>query len=253
LKHAARTLLLAPQPTDERRARQRGNLVPIALACAALAAGCGSIPEQDDRLAFVDVNLALTGDCEVDLGNGDPASHLPSGLYDISGGSGYCERDYETRLRIHSFHAANMDDDRRTEIILQVHSAEVTLRAQDGEALDFGDRALPNPFQQVTGVSLFPSHTDEPSIASITIQTIPAAYAPRLATFVDLTVVADIQLFSTTTYDVDVDFEPLSYPIQICDGCLTACASTAPGDDEAASECDDDAGQDGRICYDTGC
>jgi len=223
----------------------------IALCCAALAAGCFSSAEEEQPIAFVDANLPLTGDCEVDLSDIDSASYLPTGLYDISGGSGYCARDYETHLRIQSYYRGD-ERDRRGPAILQVHRAEVTLKTKDGDALDFLDADLPNPFQQITGVSLFPNPNDEPSIASITVQAIPADYAPLLAVLVDQSIVADIELFGTTTYDVDVGFEPFSYPIELCDGCLTACASDAP-DDRTADQCDDDAAQDGRVCYDTSC
>jgi len=240
---------------------RRFQLVLSILAIA--LAGCA----PEGPTAFVDLNLPVDSACQVDLGGTDVVAYLPSGLYDIasrhsnSSEGDFCARDYNTHLRINSFLRPNSDRDlgRAEPNILQVHSAEVTLRSQDDAVLDFAG-ALPNPFRLITGVSLFPSPNDEPSIASITIKTIPAAYAEYLDIFADQTVVADIQLFGTTTGDVDVDFKIFPYPIQICNGCLTGCASvftsamaTESREQLIGEFCDDNGGQDGRVCYDDAC
>lgn len=238
--------------------------VPLAVSIIAIAlAGCA----PEGPTAFVDLNLPLDEECQVNLGSGDVIEYLSSGWYDVasrhpSGSDNYCARDYNTRLRINSFLRPNADRDlgRAEPNILQVHSAEVTLRAQNDAVLDFDGGALPNPFRLITGVSLFPSQSLDPAIASITIKTIPAAYAEYLDQFEDQTIVADIQLFATTTGDVDVDFKVFPYPIQICNGCLTRCASVFESADATESReqiigdvCDDDSGQDGRVCYDISC
>jgi len=237
----------------------------VVLPIVALAlAGCA----PEGPTAFVDLNLPIDSACTVDMGgSSDVVSYLPSGQYDVasrherSSEGAYCARDYHTRLRVNSFLRPNADRDlgRAEPNILMVDSAEVTLRSQTGAALDFaGD--LPNPFRLITSVPLYPSPNDEPSVAALTVKTIPAAYADYLDDFEGQTVVADIQLFGTTTGDVDIDFKVFQYPIEICNGCLTGCATSFTSDTAAESReqaigdvCDDDSGQDGRVCYDPGC
>lgn len=241
----------------------RGCLLGLALSAPGCFGTDESHPPPDGPAVLVDVNLPLNADCEVDPGGTQAVTVVSSGLYDIASGTGFCARDYNTHLRIHSFLGRDSDrKDRSEPNIVQVHSVEVTLKSQDNRPLAFLEASppLPNPFRLITSVSLFPSDDAEPSTASITVKTIPAAYAEYLRDFVDHTVVADIQLFATTTGDVDVPFNSFPFPIQICDGCLTECLSriTNPSVTGSRAEivgavCDDDAGQDGRICYDEGC
>jgi hypothetical protein len=122
---------------------------------------------------------------------------------------------------------------------------------------DEEDPPLPNPFLVTTNNSLFPAVGSTPSSGVAAVEVVPTAYSPYLADFVGDQILAEIQIQGTTTGDVDVEFKPFDYPIEICDGCLTRCASTLTPEntreDIAGDECDDNSGQDGRICFDPDC
>src|SRR6185436_6764410 len=117
--------------------------------------------------------------------------------------------------------------------------------------------ALPNPFLVTTNNSLFPAPGNTPSTGIAALEAIPVAYAPYLASFKGSQILAEIQIFGTTTGDVDVDFKPFTYPIEICDGCLVLCAGDI-GDkmtreDVVGDKCDDNSGNDDRVCIDPNC
>lgn len=231
------------------------------LLTALVIALCGCAPEGPS--AFVDLNLALSSECEVTL-EGD-TKYVGRGRFDISrgavAGSTYCQNDYIGRLRINSLLRSNSDRDqgRAEPNVLQIHRAEVTLKTQDGAVLAFGDPAFPNPFAQIVNVSLFPTTSQQPSVAELSVAMVPSQYDEFLADFAGDTIIAEVQIFGTTTGDVEVDFKPFPFPIQICDGCLTGCAVKTFADlDEDRDQvldsiCDDDSGQDGRVCFDPSC
>ena len=93
------------------------------------------------------------------------------------------------------------------------------------------------------------------------MEVIPVDYAAQLrdSMFVGGPILAEIRIFGTTTGDKDVEFRPFDYPIELCDGCLTLCARADIRDrmlDEADfsdGQCQDNSGQDGRICIDPDC
>jgi hypothetical protein len=171
-------------------------------------------------------------------------------------------------LRINSSLRAGNDPDlgRAEPNFLRVHSAEVKIMNLQKQPILFEDEeeVLPNPFLVTTGGIIEPAGSSaEPASGLAHVEVIPIAYAPYLGDFVNDQVLAEIQLFGTTTGDVDVDFQPFTYPIEICDGCLTVCKSqlsptntavdAMTREELADGDCDDNAGADGRYCVDPGC
>lgn len=227
----------------------------------ALLGGCA--PEGDPS-GFVTFNIPPDGNCRVSPSQSDV--FIPIGLYDIAPGGtplgNRCEHPYFVNLLVNSFLRSNAQNDigRSEPNILQLHSAEVLLTTVAKEVIDFnrGD-PLPNPFLVTTNNSLPPSRGTNPTTGIAAVEAIPVAYAEQLNNFDGKQILAEIQIFGTTTGDVDVDFRPFVFPIEICNGCLTLClgdiaaAGDVPDDYVDSGECDDNAGADGRVCFDPDC
>lgn len=229
------------------------------MCCVLLLTGVACAPESPT--AFVQGNVPLDGEC---VASEDTEKLFLSGTYDVSPGSdGSCDVPYRLALLVSSFLRSNSDTDlgRAEPNILRVHSAEVKLMNLQRQTLLFEEAQLPNPFLVTTGGILEPSSGTEPANGIAFVEVIPIAYAPYLGDFVNDQILAEVQLFGTTTGDVDVDFQPWVYPVDICDGCLTFCASVfsqaemgGPSLDEfTEGTCRDNAGADDRICVDSGC
>ena len=240
--------------------------VSLFLVCLFAFAFGGCAPEGPS--GFVTFNLAPDSSCVYSAAAGGGAKFFPNGLYDIAPGgdpnkrSDGCESPYRVHLLVNSYLRPNADTElgRAEPNILQLHSAEVKLTTLAGETLTFTDteEELPNPFLVTTNNSLFPAQGSTPSSGVAAVEVIPVAYAPFLSEFVGQEILAEIQILGTTTGDVDVEFKPFSYPIEICDGCLSRCftdliASGMDREDFAMDQCDDNAGADGRICWDPYC
>lgn len=229
-----------------------------------LAASCA----EEGPSAYIDFNLVPDEQCVLSP-SGD-VSFYGVGLYDIADGGQTgatgCRHSYFLNLRVNSALRANRDEPlgRAEPNVLQINEVEVKLLdAATGGTIDFttGGVSLPNPFLVTTTISLDPSDDAEPSRNVATIEAIPAAYAPLLrGNWAGGQIIAEIQMFGTTLGDVDVDFKPYFYPIQICDGCLSMCLradildnSLTPDDVVNEDMCRDNRGADGRICIDSGC
>lgn len=216
--------------------------------------------------AFVTYNLIPDADCIVSPEQG-ANPFLPMGSYDISpgvNGSNSCNQPYVLNLLVNSFLRPNGDptQGRAEPNVLQLHSAEVRLMDINRATILFDrlDPPLPNPFLVTTSNSLFPTDGANPSTAVASVEVIPSAYAPELDNFAEeqQQILAEIQIFGTTTGDVDVDFKPFVYTIQVCDGCMQVCRADIPeekSDEEVYGEdtCRDNAGADGRVCVDERC
>lgn len=241
--------------------RQFAAISMFALA----AAGCA----EEGPSAYIDFNLVPDQEC-IYSADGD-VTFFGVGRYDISTSgrpaldTGYCARSYFLHLRVNSALRKNADEPlgRAEPNVLQINQVEVTLRdVGTGAVIDFtrGSTTLPNPFLVTTTISLEPSDGDEPSRNVASFEAIPSSYAPLLNNFVGGQVLAEVQLYGTTLGDVNVDFKPYSYPIQICEGCLSLCEDMdliqrgrTREDVIPDNVCDDDAGADGRVCIDPGC
>jgi hypothetical protein len=226
----------------------------------------GCAPEGPS--AFVTFNLMPNSQCvySPDIGVNN---FFPIGQYDISPGFGVdddgnsteaCNSPYFVHLLVNSFLRPNTSArlGRAEPNILLLNSAEVKLMSIMREELRFDDGALPNPFRVTTNNSLFPASGSTPSTGVAAVEVIPSDYAAYLGDFVGNQILAEIQIFGTTTGDVDIEFKPFLYPIVICDGCLTICAEDIDGTELTMEEvirgqCDDDASADGRVCIDPTC
>ena len=115
-----------------------------------------------------------------------------------------------------------------------------------------GDRQLPNPFLVIANTTLPPAHGAQPATGVVALEVIPVDYAAQLrdSMVVGEQILAEISIFGTTTGNKDIEFRPFVYPIELCDGCLTLCAREA---DHADGQCQDNSGQDGRVCVDPDC
>lgn len=237
----------------------------LILCLAVVAAACA----PDGPTAYVDFNLVPTAECVYDP-SGD-VEFYGEGYYDISvsgaessAGLRACARSYVLNLRVNSGLRSSLDQEqgRAEPNVLQVTRVEVLLLTTQGEVLSFGDDdgALSNPFQVTTTISLEPTSTGEPSRGVAKVEAIPVAYGEQLGQFAGQQILAQVQLFGRTLGDVEVDFQPYSYPIRICEGCMSLCLNddiVAAGltSDEVldADECQDNSGADGRICIDPNC
>jgi hypothetical protein len=201
--------------------------------------------------AFVTQHLAPDRECIVEP---DRSVFIPVGVYDISSGSSgngdECSRPYTLSLLVNSC----VDD------VLQLHSAEITLRDIDRAVIRFdqNETRLPNPFLVTTNSSLFPPETAAPSTAVAFVEAIPTAYAEQLDGFVGQELLAEVEIFGTTQHDIDIEARAFVYPIKICSGCLQVCGSTIAAEtppEEIYGEdiCPDNAAADGRMCVDDGC
>jgi hypothetical protein len=215
--------------------------------------------------AFVTFNLPPSGDCTYSVATEE--FYIPTGLYDVyQGDKGGCgNRSYFVHLQINSYLRANSDMTlgRAEPNILQIDRAEVRLMDIRKNTIVFGEGAdaLANPFLVTTNNSLPPSVGDEASTGIATIEAIPSAYGSFFnnKTFLNQQILAEIQIFGTTTGDVDIDFKPFVYAVEICSQCLVRClarditAMMLERDDLVGEKCDDDSGADGRYCIDPGC
>lgn len=238
----------------------RSSIRLVPWTAAVLLTACA--PEGPS--GFVTYNLAPDSSCVVSPEASD--LFVPIGSYDISTGymnrTNNCDAPYVMNLLVNSYLRPNSDTTlgRAEPNVLQLHSAEVRLMdiTRATIAFDAGEDVLPNPFQVTTNNVLFPTMSTTPSTAVASVEVIPKAYAAQLVNFVGEQILAEIQIFGTTTGDVDVDLKPFVYTIQICDGCLTLSACNIPEEmslDEVYGEetCRDDASADGRVCVDRGC
>jgi hypothetical protein len=206
--------------------------------------------------AFVSAVVAPDQECVYSPELGANAQ-IPIGEYDVStgfnGNDGACDSPYLVTLMVYSC-LRGVDD------TLQIHSAEIRLQDVSKATIVF-DRfqsVLPNPFLVTSNATIFRTSDDAPSPAVATVEVIPTSYAEQLDNFDGEQLLAEITLFGTTLGDVDVELKPFTFPIRICDGCLTLCAGNIPADvslDEIYGEgiCRDNASADGRICIDASC
>lgn len=212
---------------------------------------------------FVTFNLVPSSDCLVTPEGTN--RFYPIGLYDISPGEvDACSNPYVVNLLVNSFLRPNSDPmlGRAEPNILILNNAEVKLMDIQRRTIQFtaGGTNLPNPFLVPTSNALAPSTGSEPSMAVAAVEVIPVDYAAQLNSdmFVGAQIMAEIQIFGTTTGDVDIEFKPFLYPIEICDGCLTFCngdlmEDSIDPDELIGDQCADNSGQDGRVCIDPDC
>jgi len=226
----------------------------------------------DGSSAYVSYNVQLTEDCLA-----DPAAvPLASGRYDVTGGDAKsaCVNSYFMNLLINSNLKANAQDStgRAEPNVLLITHADVRLMDRNKATLQpvcmsksstctmddvtakNVDPGRPNPFRVQTATSLPPTTGSTPSTNIATIEAIPKAYAEQLRAYAGDSVLLEVQLFGTTTGDLDIDFRTFLYPIAICDGCLSRCNSDMVATDVALpSQCKDNRAQDDFTCIGPDC
>jgi hypothetical protein len=227
----------------------------------------------DGSSAYVSYNVQLTEDCQAD----PTALPLATGRYDVTGGDAKsaCVNSYFMNLLINSNLKANAQDStgRAEPNVLQITHADVRLMdrskatlqpvcksksatctdadVKDGKVVDVG---RPNPYRVQTATSLPPTTGSTPSSSIATIEAIPKAYAEQLTAYAGDSVLLEIQLFGTTTGDLDIDFRTFLYPIAICAGCMSRCNSDMVSTDVALpSQCKDNRAQDDFTCISPDC
>lgn len=229
------------------------------LCFASLLAACA--PEGTS--AYVSKNLILDSNCKVNV---DDTEGWAVGSYDIAGSTNMrsvaCQKSYYMHLVVNSTLKANANEatGRAEPNVLQITEAEVSLLDIEQQALitfDSKSGELPNPFRVKSNITLEPTSTTDPAKGAVPIETIPVGYASGLTDYVNKQILAEVTIFGTTIGDVDVDFRPFTFPIYICQGCLTLCADAietgATKSDIYGDECDDNGGQDGRVCVNPNC
>lgn len=231
------------------------------LCFASLLAACA--PEGTS--AYVSKNLLLDSNCKVNV---DDTEFLAVGEYDIAGTTSptmrsvACQRSYYMHLVVNSSLKANSNaaTGRAEPNVLQITEAEVSLIDIEEQSLipfDKKSNELPNPFRVKANITLAPTTGADPTMGEVPIEAIPVGYADQLTKFRNKQIMAEVTIFGTTLGDVDIDFRPFSFPIHICEGCLTLCESDtkegATKNDIYGDSCDDNGGQDGRICLNPDC
>jgi hypothetical protein len=216
--------------------------------------------------AYVTANAAVTGDCAT-----SDTLYQATGIYDVlSKGSEKknCVAPYQLNLVINSNLQTNSDVSvgRAEPNTLLVTYGDVRLMDKSEATLGFktkdnlDDPARPNPFRVRTAVSIAATDSDDPSKGTVQLNAIPSTYADQLRGFAGDSILVEVQLYGTTTGDVDVDFPPFVYPLTICSDCRSTCKGdpkwvAEPGDltDLNAGECEDNRPQDNRWCVDPDC
>jgi hypothetical protein len=192
-------------------------------------------------------NAALDAECEYQRAT---ALSLPVGKFDVATSAGD-KRGCEHAYVAHLVFSSNVQS-YQTEIISFYGGFEVSLLSPDGETIAFGP-GLPNPF--TTPPVMVPWETPArgaPSLGFADVTLIPATYRDGLKRFAGGQVIASFSMPTANAKHEPSD-QNFSYPIDICDGCMTACASRQPAAMTKSKTCQDNAGADGRICIDPDC
>jgi hypothetical protein len=227
------------------------SLVSVFGACA---------PEGSS--AYVSFNVPPDANCLV---NSKSDVFVSSGTYDVGmpgAKTDFCKHSYFVHLLVNSNLKPNARDStgRAEPDVLQLMEADVRLMDKDKNTLNFKtkdnqpDTTLPNPFRVQTANSLQPASGRDPSTGIASIEAIPRAYASKLTSYENDSILLEIQIFGVTTGNINIDFKPFVYPVTICRGCLTRCANTLDKtEDVYGTHCKDNAAQDGRVCVDPTC
>jgi hypothetical protein len=220
-------------------------------------AAMNTLPPDDEpdppgeRQLIIDSHLRLSPECTPDL---DLPIGSGEGMFDISPGgrdgeSEQCNTPYRLVLRVQ-----NLASER-----VLVTGVQVVLRSIQDQRIDFNrtDPSLPNPFAlSVTG-SIPPATDGATGIDVIVAEAIPTGYALQLDGFIGGQIAIRVQLSGETVSGAPVHSNVFEYRVGICYGCLTQCVNEIPTgiaiDDLIGDACFDNAGADGRLCFDPGC
>jgi hypothetical protein len=198
----------------------------------------------------ISFNLKAGKDCKYVAGQS--VVFTPAGLYDVLDQGTCHDHPYTAHLFVRSVWQGKAPDDQ-----LHIDSATITLATVDQPIIQFGVDQFPNPYTATTNVT-FASASELEQLAVVVLEVIPSSYKPALEPFSGKQVLAKIQLHGTTTSGEKIDATPFVYPIQICIHCLTFCNSMLKDKMQTRQEfvgaiCDDNSGNDDRVCLDADC
>jgi hypothetical protein len=144
-----------------------------------------------------------------------------------------CETSYIAHLLV-------SNDNGETAI---VESSLVRLMTTDRHTIRFdaGRTPLPNPF-------LVPVGSPVASQDVVPVEAIPAIYGAQLTGFVDIDILIEVEL-KADVGGSEIGSNRLVFPVEICDGCFTFCAS----DPDAPSEACEGVQREGEICIEDAC
>ena len=200
----------------------RGSFIGtgIVVALLGLAGGC-----NQDNVSFYIVGNIIPEEMEATCSLNPSGQLLTRGRYNtqVNLGEPYVVFPlYSNQLRARRGPVAANPN------AVHITEAEVTLRDEAGQALDFG--GLPNPFTVRTGSTFVPASADgtTPGQSVGEVPAIPNVYQSALGT--SGTVIAAIKVFGETTGDTDIETEEWLWPIDLCGGdCLFACPASMAG------------------------
>ena len=239
-----------------------------ALAIASVVGLSAACAPEGSSGAYVSRNIPVGADC---LPKSGSSIGLATGRYDVGTDdtAKACAAAYVMSLEVNSNLKANSRDSigRVEPNVLQITHVDVRMMDHDRGTLAFRsadkvtpDSERPNPYRVLTALSLPPATSSTPQTGFVQIEAIPAIYAEKLVSFAedDASIILELQVFGTTTGGVEVDFRPFEFPVALCRGCLSVCASEFAGKESDlttlnAGECPDNAPQDGRVCIASGC
>jgi hypothetical protein len=233
------------------------SVSPVVIASLlGLSAACA----PDGSSAYVSYNVPLTASCTAQA---DSDIFLGAGIWDVGSADTptSCVHSYMMSLVVNSNLKSNaMASTGRAEPnVLSVTHADIRIMRKDGATLQFlnaqkeVDANRPNPYRVRTAASINPTTSEVAQTGMVGVEAVPRAYASGLTEYAGDSILLEIQLFGTTTGDVDVDFRPFQFPISICQGCNSYCSgdvTAAELSDLRAGKCEKDSlgGQDGMIC-----
>ncbi len=203
---------------------RRHSMVMIVLSASAWA-GC----VDDNNSIFIEGNVIPQQQEDTCSLTSDSDQLLTSGVYNVDIGGAYRVFPlYNNQLR-------NRASDTRSDPNgINVRSAEVELRAIDGQPVNFG--GLPNPFTVPTS-TFVPASSDgtTPMRRVGEIEVIPTAYRDFLVSLAPGTVVVGVRIFGQTNGDISVESADWQWTVDLCRGrCLVSCIA---GDDEEMPSC----------------
>jgi hypothetical protein len=224
-----------------------------------VATGCGE--GEPTVSAYVESVPLLDSDCRSDP---EMPERRAQGLYDLTGP---CNNDYQLPLWILAQLPQAALDRRGMGLdepdVLEVAASRIELQTFEGTPIQVTDPAQANPFDAPTEPTylLPPPGTIQPRgyRKLISVRAIPHAYAQALADQDRTSILVRIELEASVRYrtngvyqEEEVPVEPFTFPIDLCEGCLTECLSSAPDLRDSCTAIPL-TGMDDRICLDPSC
>ena len=193
--------------------------------------GCA---ENDSMMFIIGVYARKEGSCTPKADAGAPI--WAGGVMDRLFAS-----DYTAALLI-----GNQITERGSREQLRTETSRVSLKGAEVSLETLKGDPLVDPFSSTATGFVDAAGGTDPSLSVMYASLIPPSVAPGLP---EGTIVAKVRVFGTTLGGQDVESSELSFPIQICDGCLVSYPAeardlTADGTEYVCKVAGDDAGSD---------